>query len=155
MNKIISICMILFLLLSFTSCKSSVNTEMIYNENKADLEQIVTYFGNNENIREITTDNPGLFYDYPYINCDGVYYITQTKTDIQKNDETENINQTVKDNFVCVVYEKDENVVVFQTIAEFGYGEYIIYTESGEPYSDKTFSVSKQLNSNWYIAATN
>ena len=155
MKKFMCIFLLLTVIILFSGCNKSVSTEEIYNENTDNLEQIVTFLSNNENVREITKDSPGLFYDYPYTYYDGLFYVTLTQSNIERNDETEEINQTIKDNFVCVFYDIDEDIVVFQTIGEFGYGEYIVYTKTGEPYSDETFSISKWLDTNWYLAATN
>lgn len=155
MKKLIGTFLLLSGIFMFSSCNKSSSTETIYNDNVASLEQIVTFFSNNKNVREITTDNPGLFYDYPYTNYDGIYYITQTKSIIQKNDETKKINQAIRDYFITIFHDKNEAVVIFQTIGELGYGEYIIYTETGNPYSDDTFFITKWLDTNWYIAKTN
>ena len=63
--------------------------------------------------------------DSYYINNDGIYFETSNK-DIGINGESiSNISSLVKKYFVRIIVDHDENIIIFQTISEFGYGEYL------------------------------
>ncbi|MDD6709595.1 MAG: hypothetical protein PUE26_05495 [Ruminococcus sp.] len=63
--------------------------------------------------------------DSYYKNYDGIYFEASNK-DIGINGESiSNISSLVKKYFVRIIVDHDENIIIFQTISEFGYGEYL------------------------------
>lgn len=145
-------CILFSFIFLLSGCSKSIDTKQVYYDNVNDLNIVVEFLSKNKNIREITKDNPGLFYEYPFECVDGLCYIFDAETDMQENADTHRVSEIIKDNFVRVYTEDENRIIIFQTIAKFGYGEYIIYTETGQPCSDEYTFEKTWLNKNWYTA---
>lgn len=149
-------------LLIFTGCNQKTDAKDIYTSEYNNLMQAVDDLKLYSDIEEITKEYPGapvVLSDKSYENYDNVYYIFETKNS-NKNLEInsviiDNINRLVNNYFERIIIDNEENIIIFQTISEFGYGEYLIYSKDKTQQSDKTLILSEWLDDNWYIATSN
>ena len=93
--------------------------------------------------------------DSYYKNYDGIYFETSKKDIGMNNESISNISNLMNKYFVRIIIDRAENIIIFQTISEFGYGEYLIYSKNKIQQSDKTLTLSSWLDDNWYIATSN
>lgn len=146
-------------LLAFTGCNRKMDAKDIYTFEYNNLMKVVDDLNLYSDIKEITKECPGILSDNIYKNYDNVYYITETKTtnkSIEINNESvDNINELINDYFERIIIDREENIIIFQTISKFGYGEYLVYSKDKIQQSDKTLVLSTWLDDNWYIATSN
>jgi hypothetical protein len=146
-------------LLTLTGCNQKVNTEDIYISEYNNLMKAVDDLSSYKNVTEVTKEYPGVLSDSYYKNYDDIYYITEieiSNKDVEINNESiDNINSLVKKFFNRIIIDHDENIIIFQTISKFGYGEYLIYSKNKIQQSDITLTLSSWLDDNWYIATSN
>lgn len=146
-------------LLSFTGCSQKINIKDVYISEYNNLTKTVNDLNLYSNIKEVTRECPGILSDNPYKNYDNVYYIVETKNSNKSieinNESVDNINALINNYFERIIIDREENIIIFQTISEFGYGEYLIYSKDKIQQSDKTLVLSTWLDDNWYIATSN
>lgn len=146
-------------LLSFTGCSQKVYAKDIYTSEYNNLMKVVDDVSLYSNIKEVTRENPGILSNNSYKNYDNVYYIVETKNSNKSieinNESVDNINGLINNYFERIIIDREENIIIFQTISEFGYGEYLIYSKDKIQQSDKTLVLSTWLDDNWYIATSN
>lgn len=157
MKKLILILPLFLLILSIilTGCKQKVDTKNIYVTEYNNLMKAVDDLSSHINITEVSKEYPGVLSDSYYKNYDGIYFETSKKEIGMNNESISNISNLMNKYFVRIIIDRAENIIIFQTISEFGYGEYLIYSKNKIQQSDKTLTLSSWLDDNWYIATSN
>lgn len=157
MKKLILILPLFLLILSIilTGCKQKVDTKNIYVTEYNNLMKAVDDLSSHINITEVSKEYPGVLSDSYYKNYDGIYFETSKKDIGMNNESISNISNLMNKYFVRIIIDRAENIIIFQTISEFRYGEYLIYSKNKIQQSDKTLTLSSWLDDNWYIATSN
>ncbi|MBR3289441.1 MAG: hypothetical protein IKI63_01535 [Clostridia bacterium] len=133
-------------------CGAKASTKEISQTEQGNMAKIVEFLKSNRSITGISRDIS--FLNAPYQKIGEAFFEKTSRENLKVGDDipslTDDLTKTV---LYTYSYEDDDDFfVVFVTVSELGYGEEIVYTETGAILDEDVCQVDEWINDHWYIS---
>ena len=143
-----ALCLSVFLF----GCGAKVSTKEISQTEQGNMAKIVEFLKLHRDITGISRDLT--FLNAPYQKIGEAFYEKTTRENLNVGDEicslTDDLTKTVL--YVYSYEDNDDFFVDFVTVSELGYGENVVYTETGAILDEDVCQVDEWINDHWYIS---